>query len=55
MFLAYLQHVWMPDGWPYQQVWVSLRLCSDMANTVEALFRRLFDAAGFSEQNAEFV
>ncbi len=42
---------WPPHG----QIWISMNLCSELGNRVEAFFRRLFKTAGFSEKSSEFV
>jgi len=52
---SYPQQFWLPDSWPYQQVWVSMRLCSHLATEIEAFFRRRFKEAGFSEKISDFV
>lgn len=54
---AYPGYISMPDDYwpPHNQVWVSMRLCSQFATEIEAFFKRLFHAAGFSEKGAEFV
>jgi hypothetical protein len=53
---AYPGLISMPDRWPpHNQIWLSMRLCSRFVTEIEAFFKRLFHAGGFSEKGVEFL